>query len=100
MKEKFETWEWVYGYSPKYEFTNCITYNGNTTNFILSVEKGIIKRVQTKNDSSKNNISLLALEVIINVRHDFKTISELLLENKTINSEPNFNIPEFCWSLF
>lgn len=100
MKEKFETWDWIHGYSPKYEFTNCITQNGITINFTLSVEKGIITRVQTNNYLYKNNHSLLALQMIINVRHDFKTLSDLLLENHTINSEPNFNISEFCWSLF
>lgn len=40
--EKFKTWEWNFGYSPKYIFRNEMEIEGKTLSVRLVVEKGII----------------------------------------------------------
>jgi lipoate-protein ligase A len=40
--EKFKTWEWNFGYSPKYSFKNEVEIEGKTLSIRLMVEKGVI----------------------------------------------------------
>jgi lipoate-protein ligase A len=40
--EKFRTWEWNFGYSPKYSFKNVVEIDGKAISIRLVVEKGII----------------------------------------------------------
>jgi lipoate-protein ligase A len=48
--EKFSTWEWNFGYSPKYNFEKLIRTNGGTLEFHIDVEKGIMKDVKIYGD--------------------------------------------------
>jgi lipoate-protein ligase A len=40
--EKYNTWEWNFGSSPKYTLVNDLKYPGGNVEFYLNVEKGII----------------------------------------------------------
>lgn len=40
--EKFQTWEWTFGYSPKYTFRNEVEIEGKKLSIRLVVEKGLI----------------------------------------------------------
>ena len=40
--EKFTTWEWRWGYSPKYTFTNKVEIDGRTLEIFLKIKKGRI----------------------------------------------------------
>lgn len=99
-KDKFETWEWVYGYSPKYHFRNSLQLSDIMITFELQVEKGIIKSSNTNIDPLENAVYHHAFEVLINVKHDYQKISELLNSDSLINKTPSFNIREFCNNLF
>ena len=44
-EEKFETWEWNFGYSPKYTFKNTFEMDGKYVDIELEVVKGIIESV-------------------------------------------------------
>ena len=99
-KEKFETWEWIYGYSPRYEFQNNIFLLNGSVGFKLIVEKGIIIKTVVNIDSDDNLIYLLAIESLKDVKHDYKIIQDLLISNNKFNSHPTFNLSEFCSHLF
>ena len=47
-KMKYSTWEWVYGYSPKYSLDIAYRIGKEDLKFRLSVENGIIKDIQVK----------------------------------------------------
>lgn len=99
-KEKYETWDWIYGYSPKYVFRNSLKLPDSTVTFELQVEKGMISSVNSSLEPSDNPVYQQAFAVIANVRHDYQTIYEILKSNPAIDSCPTFNITEFCNSLF
>ena len=42
VDEKFTTWEWRWGYSPKYTFTNKVEIDGRTLEIFLKIKKGRI----------------------------------------------------------
>jgi len=49
-KEKYDTWEWNYGYSPEYDFINKKRFKGGSLEIQLSVNKGIIKNIKIYGD--------------------------------------------------
>ena len=48
--EKFKTWEWNFGYSPKYIFRNKVEINGKKLLIQFAVEKGIIMDAKIEGD--------------------------------------------------
>ena len=99
-KSKFETWEWIYGYSPKYIFQSRLAISNQFVKLEMQVEKGIIKSVKTNVDSPDNADYQHVYETLLNLRHEYKSIFESLENHQNINSNPNFKILEFCYSLF
>ena len=99
-KEKYETWDWIYGYSPKYVFKNNCQLSELTITLELSVERGIIINSFIKIDEVNDPIYSHALKIIVNARHDIDSIVQILSSDHIINSATNFNISEFCYQLF
>ena len=99
-REKFETWDWIYGYSPKYKFLNNFSISSNTITVEIDVEKGIILNTQINVDQEESSIYHHALKLSVNEKHNFEALSELFKNDKIINSNTNFNISEFCYHLF
>lgn len=56
--EKYRTWDWIYGYSPKYIFRNKITTSSGEISIEMSVVKGIIQELKSEglNDELFNEI--------------------------------------------
>jgi lipoate-protein ligase A len=44
VRTKYSTWEWNFGYSPKYNFKKSIRTNGGKVEFNFDVQNGIIKQ--------------------------------------------------------
>jgi len=53
---KFATWEWNFGYSPKYQFNKSLPFGEGHINLRMNVEKGIIRELKIDGDfiSGKN----------------------------------------------
>jgi lipoate-protein ligase A len=60
--EKFQTWEWTFGYSPKYTFRNEVVIEGKILKIEMFVEKGKIQKCRILGDyftnQTANEISL------------------------------------------
>lgn len=50
LEEKYNTWSWNYGNSPKYALNNELRYTGGNLEFHLNVHKGIIKDIKITGD--------------------------------------------------
>lgn len=99
-KSKFETWEWIYGYSPRYLIQNSFSESNRTIKLEMQVEKGIIKSVKSNTETAGDADNQYAFDALLNVRHDYKSIFDVLINDQKMNSLPDFNIHEFCHSLF
>ncbi len=75
--EKYCQWDWIYGYSPKYTYTNSIHFPEGTVDFSLQVEKGKIQHSQWNGDISKDLIKELE-ELFQNTRHDYEELAARL----------------------
>ncbi len=45
-EEKFSTWDWNFGYSPKYSFQNSTEIEGKKLNVQMKISKGIISEIK------------------------------------------------------
>jgi lipoate-protein ligase A len=50
VKEKYATWDWNFGYSPKYGFEKMIKTNGGNLELQMNIEKGIIQDIKIYGD--------------------------------------------------
>jgi len=75
LKEsKFSTWEWNYGYSPKYEYNKSILIGEGEVFIHLNVDKGIIQEVNIEGDfPGDKGISGLE-DVLLGTIHDPETL--------------------------
>lgn len=77
-EEKYSTWEWNFGKSPKYNFNNEKRFKGGTVEINFNVEKGIIKECKIFGDFfSKKDINDVE-DILINVKHDYESIYSTL----------------------
>lgn len=76
-EEKYTTWDWIYGYSPKYTYTNQLKMDGHLISFSLQVVKGIINSIDFQGRIS-NAQAILLTNSLLGTRHDFEELSEKL----------------------
>ncbi len=75
--EKYGQWDWIYGYSPKYQYRNEISIPGKKISFTLLVEKGRITESRWEGDLPETLASLLA-STLRSQKHDYETLQPLL----------------------
>ena len=77
---KFATWEWNFGYSPKYQFCKSITFKSGHLDIHMNVEKGVIKDLKIVGDfTSIKDVKLLE-QHLLGVIHDPETLRMRLYE--------------------
>lgn len=67
--EKFQTWEWNFGYSPKYTFRNEVVIEGKILKIEMFVEKGKIEKCTILGDYFPNKTANEISIQIQNKRH-------------------------------
>jgi len=77
---KFSTWEWNFGYSPKYQFSRSVSFSSGRFDLHMNVEKGLIRELKIEGDfiSEKDIVSLE--QRLIGCIHDPETIRKRLSE--------------------
>ncbi len=85
VEEKYSTWEWNFGHSPKYALNNELRYAGGSVEFSLDVKDGLIEKIKFFGDFfGKKDVSFVE-EKLINIKHHEESI-KAALENIDINS--------------
>ena len=85
VRNKYNTWEWNFGNSPKYGFENAVKYPGGNIEFNLNVERGIIKDIKIYGDFfGKCDVSDIE-NALTGVKHSeediVKALSEVDIQN-------------------
>ncbi|MBL4937564.1 lipoate--protein ligase [Clostridium sp. YIM B02515] len=82
--EKYNTWQWNYGSSPKYSLVNEVKFSGGNLEFYLNVEKGKITEIKIFGDFfGKANVSDIE-SLLIGEEHNEEVI-EAALSNINID---------------
>ena len=98
--EKYITWEWNFGYSPKYEFEKSFIINGHFIQVHLNVSGGIIQKANISGDYSSKHDKVAVEDLLEGVRHDQ---SEMIKRLESIPFPEYFNnitAPEFVKKMF
>ena len=92
VEEKYSTWEWNFGYSPKYSLNNELKYPGGNVEFSLDVHDGLIKDIKFFGDFfGKEDISFIENK-LRNVKHNEYSIKSALEDVDINNYFLNCNI--------
>ena len=87
VEDKYSTWDWNFGNSPKYTLYNELKYPGGNVEFNLNVDKGIIKDIKFFGDFfGKCDISTIE-DLLVNTKHEENNLREIL---NTININDYF----------
>jgi lipoate-protein ligase A len=76
--EKFETWDWNFGYSPKYLFKNKVDIAGKRLSVQMSVKKGRVEECVISGDYFPAIEVIKISKGMIGQRHFFEDVKELL----------------------
>ena len=78
VEEKYNTWDWNFGHSPKYSLYNELKYPGGNVEFNLNVEGGIIKDIKFFGDFfGKCDISHIE-NLLLNTKHEEESLKTIL----------------------
>ncbi len=75
---KFSTWEWNFGYSPKYEFSKKLVFNSGNLALHMNVEKGIIQKVNFEGEFMTTRDIHGLEDVLVGTIHDPETLRKRL----------------------
>lgn len=89
-QEKYMTWEWNFGYSPKYDFERSFSTNGGSLQVYLNVAGGIIQKAKIYGDFfSKIDIKEVE-DLLAGVKHD---------ENEILKKMHSVSLPEYIHNI-
>lgn len=89
--EKFETWDWNYGYSPKYSFKNEVNMDAKKLSVLLNVKKGRVEECQILGNYFSEDIASKLSTEFVGKRHSFEDFREILKVNGSNFSEKFVN---------
>lgn len=81
VNEKFKTWEWNFGYSPKYSFKNKVEIGGKSLIIQLVVKKGIIVDCKISGSYFSKEVAQKLSKQLQNKKHLFETVTKVLKTN-------------------
>ncbi len=73
-KNKYQTWEWNFGYSPAYSFQNKVIVNNQATEIRLEIKKGIIEKADISGERDFQKIK----EIITGLPHQKNILNDAL----------------------
>lgn len=83
VKEKYSTWNWNFGYSPKYNFKKQIKTNGGHIEMNLQVENGMITEAKIYGDYFNKRDPSEIENTLIGLPHDAAVIRQKLQNIET-----------------
>jgi lipoate---protein ligase len=98
--EKYSTWDWIYGYSPKYEVNNRFEILSTYLIINLVVKKGVITNSSLKGNLFENEFIEKINQSLIGLKHHKGIILSYLEQNISFPAMKDFSIPTFVNKLF
>ncbi len=98
--EKYLTWEWNFGYSPKYEFEKSFIINGEFIHVHLNVSGGIIQKAMITGDYSGKRNKVAVEKLLEGSRHEQAEMLERFESIPFSEYFSNITAPEFVKKMF
>ena len=78
VQEKYQTWDWNFGYSPKYNFKKTIKTDGGSIEFNLDVHDGVIKQAKIFGDYFNSEPTTDIEAMLADTPHEYNKIMSKL----------------------
>jgi lipoate---protein ligase len=96
--EKYQTWEWIFGRSPRYRFSNRIETANDSILVKLLVEKGRVAEASFSGGIGETGSKMA--KALVGCRHDFEDIKSALFCFGEEIQQTGKSLDEFVKSLF
>jgi len=100
VREKYSSWEWNFGYSPRYKFNRILSINQGKLSVQLTVEKGLIQDAEIYFSPEGFYDFELLKKQMINKRHHYHEIKEHLARWKSFDCLVPFTVDELLPAFF
>lgn len=97
MEEKYLLWEWNYGYSPTYQFSNVFSIEEYRFSVSFPVEKGVIQKADVSGNCD-GELSGCIQNALQGSKHEFSSVFNRL-NNVKFEGTSSF-WKDFTWNLF
>lgn len=97
---KFATWEWIYGYSPRYEFSRELWFRGRKITLHLKVEKGIIREIAFEGAPPSHKDKGGLVEILTGSCHDPEMLERALSSIRVTDYIPGLENKELISAMF
>ena len=97
--EKYQTWDWIFGYSPRYRFTNTLNTVNGAISVDLSVEKGHISEASISG-AIQAEIGQKLAETLVGCRHELETVKTALLGLNNEFQKSEISVEELINGMF
>jgi lipoate-protein ligase A len=75
--EKYQTWDWIFGYSPKYRFANTLETEKGEIRVNILVERGLLAEVSVSG-SIPEKLGQKISELLVGCRHNMEAVKAAL----------------------
>ncbi len=101
VRTKYGTWEWNFGYSPKYNFKKILrTEHSGTIEFNLDVKDGTIGNIKFYGDYFNKYYTEDIEDALTGIRHEESAIRKVLVNYNIGDYFNNLTLEEFLKGLF
>ncbi len=99
-EEKYATWDWIYGYSPKFKVKKVHEFSNGNLLIDLVIKKGLIDEVHMKGELFTNDEMEQLSEILLGLKYEKENLSKLSLQKVFIQSQTNFSNKEIINLIF
>lgn len=96
VNEKYKTWQWNYGYSPKFIAGSHLKLKDSSVTFDIKVEKGIVRKIESSDGLLQRQFN----EILTNQIFDLNVLSATLNNSASILKLSEKQINDFLSQLF
>jgi len=100
MNNKFDTWQWNFGKSPRYNLSHSIRTKAGSIEFYLLVNKGIIAEVKIYGDFFTNREISELEKALCGIEHKPETVTEVLQQMDYKSFFGEVNLDEIVKAMF
>ena len=97
--QKYSTWDWIYGYSPRYRFNNTLETQNGPIHISLLVEKGLMVEVLVSG-AIGNELSATITETLLGCQHDLNVVKPAILALEAFMKAEAISWVDFARAMF
>jgi lipoate-protein ligase A len=100
VKDKYSTWKWNFGYSPKYNFEKFVETKSGNLEIQIKVEKGFIKDIKILGDFLNEYDISDVQKLLVGIEHEENSIRKKLQKIPFKKYFHNITIDELILAIF